>query len=197
MRARVVTVFAATLVLGALGLASDVRAAEVSATEALKARDAEIRAALPPKGQPVTPPVRQKIEVILTKLVDLEGMAKATLGKHWDTQTPVKQKEFLDTFLSSFRSALSGDLDAYRRSATTFEAEQSANGSVRVPTMLVIKDEPTEVVYTMKKDDSGWRILDITIDGVSTIENYRSSFGRIIQKEGFDALIQRLRKPAK
>ncbi|MCK6546906.1 ABC transporter substrate-binding protein [Myxococcota bacterium] len=187
----------ATLAFGAFVLPGELLAAEASATEALKARDAEVRAALPPKGQPVTPAVRQKIEVILTKLVDLESMAKATLGKHWEAQTPAKQKEFLDTFLTSFRSALSGDLEAYRKSATTFEAEQPENGTIRVPTTLVIKDEPAEVVYTMKKDDAGWRILDITIDGVSTVENYRSSFGRIIQKEGFDALINRLKKPAK
>lgn len=188
------TVAAAALV-APLGRA-DAAAGPETATEALKARDAEIRAALPPKGQPVTPALKKKLEGMLTKMVDLEAMAKSTLGKHWAAQKPEKQKEFLDTFLTAFRAAISGEIEGYRSSATTFEPEEKVGDVIKVPTVLTIKDEPTPIVYTMKKDETGWRILDITIDEVSTVENYRSSFGRIIQKEGFDGLIARLKKPA-
>jgi phospholipid transport system substrate-binding protein len=46
----------------------------------------------------------------------------------------------------------------------------------------------------MKRASQGWRIVDIVVDGVSTVQNYRSSFSRIIQKEGIDGLIKRLER---
>ena len=46
----------------------------------------------------------------------------------------------------------------------------------------------------MRQGKEGWRIVDITVDGVSTVENYRSSFNRVIAKDGVEGLIQRLEK---
>ena len=46
----------------------------------------------------------------------------------------------------------------------------------------------------MRRSAGDWRIVDIVVDDVSTVDNYRSSFGRIIKKEGMDGLINRLNK---
>jgi phospholipid transport system substrate-binding protein len=46
----------------------------------------------------------------------------------------------------------------------------------------------------MKREKDGWHIIDIVVDGVSTVENYRSSFARIISKEGVEGLIKRLER---
>ena len=199
---RLLAIFAriviATTLVSSLCLASTARAdAPTSATDALRARDSEIRAMLPPPGEAADPSLRKKLEAILTRIVDLESIAKSALGKHWDAQTPAKRKVFVETFTASFRSALGGEIEGYRNSATTFGPEDAADDIVRVPTTLTVKGEPTEVVYTMMRGDRGWRIVDITIDEVSTVENYRASFGRIIRKEGFDALIARLEKRPK
>ena len=43
-----------------------------TATQALKARDAEVRATVPAKGAELTPATRTKLENILTRAVDLE-----------------------------------------------------------------------------------------------------------------------------
>jgi phospholipid transport system substrate-binding protein len=65
---------------------------------------------------------------------------------------------------------------------------------VIVPTVLVVKGEPTHVDYAMRQAKDSWRIVDITIDDVSTVENYRSSFSKVIAQEGFDSLIAKLSK---
>jgi phospholipid transport system substrate-binding protein len=177
--------------------ASSAHAADESATQALKARDAEIRAALPPQGKEVTPETKKKLQAILTKIVDLDAMAKTTLGKHWDTQPADKRKKFVDAFTNAFRNAVGGEIDFYRSSATEFAPERKkADGVVDVPTTLMVKDEPTDIVYTMKKDGAEWRIIDISIDDVSTVETYRASFAKTITKEGIDVLIKKVEKPA-
>jgi phospholipid transport system substrate-binding protein len=61
---------------------------------------------------------------------------------------------------------------------------------------VVVKGEPTEISYTMRHQKDGWRIVDITVDGVSTVANYRSSFARVISKDGVEGLIRKLEKSA-
>jgi phospholipid transport system substrate-binding protein len=162
-----------------------------TATEALKARDAEIRAALPPKGTEPTPATRQKLESIVTKAVDLDSMAKSALGKTWAETPPAKQKKFLEAFKSRFRKATGEQLDQYRSTEVKYFPEKNEDEDTIVPTEVLVKGEPTHIDYRMRQT-SGWRIVDIVVDDVSTVENYRSSFNRIIKKEGMDGLIARL-----
>ncbi len=70
----------------------------------------------------------------------------------------------------------------------------AGDGVVNVPTRVVVKGEPTEITYAMRREKDGWRIVDIVIDGVSTVANYRSSFNRVIAKDGVEGLITRLER---
>ena len=47
--------------------------------------------------------------------------------------------------------------------------------------------------YQMKKVGNVWRVFDIATDGVSLVRNYRTQFNRIITRDGWDALIARMR----
>lgn len=179
-----------TFVLLPLVFAASAQAA--TATEALKARDAEIRAALPKEGTEPTPATRKRLENILTRAIDLEAMAKSALGSTWAQTSPAKRKTFLDAFTNRFRKATGEQLDQYRSTRVKYMPEQSADGDTLVPTEVTIKDEPTRIDYRMHEEGGEWRIVDIVVDEVSTVENYRASFNRIVKKEGMDGLIARL-----
>ncbi len=166
----------------------------VTPTEALKARDAEIRAALPPKGQEATATERAKLEKIITRTIDMRAMAEAALGERWKKMTEKQRSRLLGAFEKRFRSAGSDQVDSLRNTKIDYQAEEEAGSVVKVPTSVTVQDEPTQIVYSMRRDKDGWRIVDIAVDGVSTVENYRSSFGRVIAKEGVDGLIQRLER---
>jgi phospholipid transport system substrate-binding protein len=183
-----------TLVVAALAFAAPA-AAEGQATAALKQRDAEIRAALPPPGGEVTPEVRKELEAIVTRAVDLRAMAEAALGARWKGMKEAQRRRLVGAFENRFRQLSGGELDQYRSVEVKYGDEApAAGGAVKVPTSVVVKGEPTEIAYTLRQAQQGWRIVDIAVDGVSTVENYRASFARIIQKEGVEGLIQRLEK---
>jgi phospholipid transport system substrate-binding protein len=166
------------------------------ATEALRARDAEIRAALPPTGAAATPEARRKIEAIVSRTVDLRAMAEAALGARWKAMSAKERKRLLAAFEKRFRRISSSELGTYRSTAIEYKPEVAVDDLVKVPTKVVVKGEPTEIIYSMRRQTAGWRIVDITVDGVSTVENYRASFARVISKEGVDGLIRRLERGA-
>lgn len=168
--------------------------ASMGPTDTLKARDAEIRAVLPPSGQAPTQEVQKKLEETVLAAVDIEGMAKDALGKNWAKQPNSKRKSFIQAFRARFQKATSQQLDLYRATQTKYLGEEKVGDDrVKVTTELTVKGEPTRVGYVMRQEKKGWRIVDIIVDGVSTIDNYRSTFNKVIAKEGFDGLVTRLK----
>jgi phospholipid transport system substrate-binding protein len=172
-------------------------AASGGATEALRERAEEIRRSLPPAGTALTPPVRQRIENLVTRIVDLRGMLQAALGARWGELTEKQRKRLVAAFESRFKTTSGSELDPYRTTQIEYRPEvEDGQGVVKVPTRVVIKGEPTDITYAMRKEKEGWRIVDIVIDDVSTVANYRSSFNRVIAKDGVEALINRLERGA-
>jgi phospholipid transport system substrate-binding protein len=168
-----------------------------SATDALEARDRQIRAVVPKQGSELSPAARQRVEDTVVELVDFDGVARAALGKRWDEQTPAKRKRFMQAFTRRFKKAATSQVDFFRSTQTTFGAERPEGDDVKVPSTVTIKGEPTQVDYRMRKIGGAWRIEDIVVDDVSTVEDYRSAFAKIINERGFDGLISRLEKEEK
>jgi phospholipid transport system substrate-binding protein len=168
-----------------------------TATEALRERAEEIRAALPPPGTELTPQARQRIQNLVTRTIDLRGMLQAALGPRWRQMTEKQRKRLLAAFEARFRQTSGGELDPYRTTQIDYRPEVKADdGTTHVPTRVAIKGEPTDITYAMRREKEGWRIVDIVIDGVSTVANYRSSFARVIKKDGVEGLIGRLERGA-
>jgi phospholipid transport system substrate-binding protein len=51
---------------------------------------------------------------------------------------------------------------------------------------------PIPIDYAMYMRGSDWKVYDVSIDGVSLIANYRSSFASEIRANGIDGLIRTL-----
>jgi phospholipid transport system substrate-binding protein len=171
--------------------------AEPRATEALKAREAEIRKLVPPGTQPVSPALRKQLGEVMTQMVDLEEMAKASLGDHAASLPAAKRKQYSEVFAQRFRKVSSEQVDPFRSNAITYLPEQAADGGlIKVPTQVPLEGEQSDIVYVMRREKGGWRIEDVVIDGVSTVDNFRRAFTQIIAKEGIDSLISRLKKEA-
>ena len=48
------------------------------------------------------------------------------------------------------------------------------------------------VDYRMEKTDTGWKVYDVKIEGISLVENYRNTFNSEVQRSGIDGLIKSL-----
>jgi phospholipid transport system substrate-binding protein len=168
--------------------------AQGSATEALKVRDAQIRKALPPAEREPTAAEKARLGEVIVHIVDLEAMARASLGKRYEALTDAQKKKYQKAFAARFKHASESQIDFYRTTTITYGPEEKVGQDVTVSTTLTSKGEPTPVVYTLRSEASGWRMIDLTIDGVSTVDNYRSSFAKVMEREGITGLIQRLER---
>jgi phospholipid transport system substrate-binding protein len=52
---------------------------------------------------------------------------------------------------------------------------------------------PVNVDYSMVKNSDAWKVYDVSVDGVSLVTTYRSTFADEVRKGGIDGLIKSLK----
>ncbi len=58
-----------------------------------------------------------------------------------------------------------------------------------VDTVIISDELEIPVQYKMIYQDGAWQVFDIVIEGVSLVRNYRSSYGEIIRRNGYEGLL--------
>ena len=134
------------------------------------------------------------IKDIISENFDLERMAKETLDSYWEGLSGSQHSEFETIFSDLFQDSYTRlVLDFLRREKILYLKEDTRGEGSLVETLILRTNEEIPVGYLLAPEKEGWLVCDVTIDGVSIIENYRKSFARVIQRESYDALLERMR----
>jgi phospholipid transport system substrate-binding protein len=56
------------------------------------------------------------------------------------------------------------------------------------------RQPPITIDYSMSPAGEDWQVFDIFTDDVSLVRNYKRQFRRVIKEEGWDGLINRMKK---
>ena len=126
---------------------------------------------------------------------DFSAMTDLALGKYKDKvngeQKPTIVNEFRSLLVRTYSSALLEYTDQELIYLPMEGAE--SDGIVTVRTEIEQAGGfPIPINYTLRLGDDGWKVFDISVDDVSLVTNYRSSFARAIKKDGVDGLIKTL-----
>ena len=139
--------------------------------------------------------LHQLVEAKILPNFDFNRMTQLVLGRHW-SQATAKQKQALVT---EFRNLLvrtySSSLTAFTGQVIDFKPLALKPTDTDVTVRSEIKQpggQPIPVNYSMYKTAFGWKVYDVTIDGVSLVTNYRASFANTIRQNGIDGLIRTL-----
>jgi len=139
--------------------------------------------------------VHQLVEAKILPNFDFNRMTQLVIGKHWP-RASAKQKQALVT---QFRNLLvrtyASSLTAFTNQSVEFKPLAIKPGDTDVTVRSEIRQpggQPIPIDYNMYQTAFGWKIYDVTIDGVSLVTNYRASFSSSIRQNGIDGLIKTL-----
>jgi len=129
--------------------------------------------------------------------VDFREAAQLATGKAWQTATPEQQTQIVDQFRAMLVRIYSNAIDVYRGQTMKVLPVRQPPGATEV----VVRNQylkqgapPVSIEYAMKKTPEGWKIYDITVEGVSLVLTYRAEFENITRVSGVDGLIKRLQE---
>jgi phospholipid transport system substrate-binding protein len=127
--------------------------------------------------------------------VDFRQAAQLATGKAWQSATPEQQEKIVNEFRSMLVRIYSNAIDVYRGQTMKVMPVRLAPGAAEVTVRNQYMRQgqtPVPVEYAMRKGPDGWKIYDISVEGVSLVLTYRSEFENITRTSGIDGLIKRL-----
>jgi phospholipid transport system substrate-binding protein len=144
------------------------------------------------------PPKVEERRRLIRKAVDerfnWEEMARRSLARHWAPRTDEEKKEFIRLFGELLERAYMSKVEGYSGEKVLYEGERVDEDYATVKVKIETKknvDIPVE--YRLKKEGNDWLVYDISIEGVSLVNNYRTQFNSIITQSSYEGLVKKLR----
>jgi phospholipid transport system substrate-binding protein len=193
VRRRMIHFFATTASLFALTFGQMNVASAGAATDLVKAKQTVMFDLLKRGG----PDSGKKISALFDEMLDYAGLAESSLGTEWAARSDVEKSQFSDLLKQLVRKAYERNLKKTLNFNIEYVGEESGSGGTIVKTKAVsqtnAREEPIEIVYRLSDKGGAWRVQDIVTEGVSLVSSYRSQFTKIVKKDGFPALIQKMK----
>jgi phospholipid transport system substrate-binding protein len=139
---------------------------------------------------------RQKsIESRFLQHVDTQYAAQQVLGAAWRTATPEQRERFVNAFkqvmLGTYGSALL-DFTAENLTIKPFRGDAAASSATIDTEIKRANGASVAVAFILRKNASGWKVWDVSIEGIRYVGVFRSDIGSEVSQKGLEAVIKRL-----
>ncbi len=160
----------------------------------LKARHDKIREAIGAGETILSADDRERLKTVLNEAINFIELSRRSLGSYWTPLTAPQRVEFVGVLSDIIKMNSIKNLSIYRTTTVTYEPSQ-VTGNIAAIVTHVFTDDGSDVVvrYQLLNEGNQWKIFDIIIDDVSTIENYQSLFNRTISKSSYAGLLKKLK----
>lgn len=136
------------------------------------------------------------VREILEPHVDTERVALWVLGKHWKSASPDEKERFKTEFRTLLVRSYTTAFKEFKNWTIHYlpMADSLEEKTVMVRTeVLQPSAKPITVNYRLIHLGDEWKVFDVLIEGISLIQNYRTTFSQEIEQSGsLDSVIRTL-----
>jgi phospholipid transport system substrate-binding protein len=129
-------------------------------------------------------------------LFHFSRVSKLVLGRNRARLSGAQQSEFEAEFKRHLTVTYGRRIETFSNEDVSIgDARLEHNGEVTVKTRIVGgKADDTAIDYRMRNTDGRWLIIDVIIENVSLVQNFRQQIQEIVSSKGADHLISTLRE---
>ncbi len=181
--------------VGAVGVVGQAEAAELSPVEYIKRHTAEVTDLL---AQEESEERARKFSEKADEIIDFRMLASRALGEHWEARSEEERDVFLDRLQTLLEANYKNKLEGNEFGEDyTIEYRDERQRDDRAIVETVVKwgeadKEQKPVEYKMADKENGWVVYDVVIDDISLEATYRESYTKIIEEDGWEALIDKM-----
>ena len=139
---------------------------------------------------------RTRIEEIAYANFDFERMAKLALARSYKKLDKTQRLEFQQEFRRHLALTYGRSIETYSDEDIEIVSSRThKNGDETVAGKVVGgKNDGATLDWRMRRRDETWKVIDVVIEGVSMIANFRAQVQDIVKRKGPAALIEQLRE---
>lgn len=140
---------------------------------------------------------RTRIEQVAYDAIDFETLSKLVLARNWMKFSPAQQEQFVEEFKQHLSVTYGRNIDSYSNESVAILGErQEGRGDVTVLTKILRGGGNQDVVvdYRLRQRAGQWKIIDVIVENISLVSNFRSQFQEIVANGGPDRLLALLKE---
>jgi phospholipid transport system substrate-binding protein len=139
----------------------------------------------------------RKFREIANNAFDVPKIARFILGRYWTTASEAERQQFVSVFDEYMLHVYWSYFSQYHAEGFTVLSKRDEGSSVRIATQIIrpAGQAPVKVDWTVTANGDVYKIVDVSIEGVSQALAYRDEFASIINRNGghISALTDELR----
>ena len=147
---------------------------------------------------------KQAVEALVDEkmmpAVDFLRMTRMAVGPKWREATPAQREQLQHLFRETLIQVYSGALSmAKDQKVRILPRGQNDGTEAIVRTGMSSVSDPgkpeVQIVYRLRNiKEKGWKVIDVNVEGVWLVSNYRNQYGNIAAQEGIPGLIRRMQE---
>lgn len=145
--------------------------------------------------------VFRAVEQYMVPRVDVDGMSRSVLGRQaWTKATASERAEFKQVFTQLVIRTYATPLAEYTNETVQFlPVRGSLDGQFTRVNSLIIRPNGRNIPlsYSLVSNGGQWKIYDLSVEGVSLLQSFRSQFAEVLQNSTMKILINEMRQRAK
>lgn len=140
--------------------------------------------------------IYRAVETYLLPQVDVVGMSRSVLGRQvWSKATASEKAQFTSAFTRLVIRTYSSPLAQYTDEKVQFLPLRGSvnNRFIRVNSVIVRSaGQNIPLSYSLVAKDGQWKIYDLSVEGVSLLQSFRSQFAQALKNSNINDIIQQL-----
>jgi phospholipid transport system substrate-binding protein len=136
------------------------------------------------------------LRTIADRIFDWAEMAKSSLGVQWRSLHAADRTRFVEVFKDLLAAQYIDDIDRFQgtEKVTVDSADHEGEDANVHTTLITAGHDHVPIDYRMRNQQSRWTVVDISIEGVSMVNHFRSTFSSALVNMSADQLIEKLRQ---
>jgi phospholipid transport system substrate-binding protein len=144
----------------------------------------------------------KQFETLFDQNFDLPRIARFVLGLSWRSASAEEKQEFNQAFRTYLIDFYWGRFRQYSGQSFKVIGEQAQSPTLTIVNTQIVQPSgqpPAKVDWTLLKEGDGYKIIDVSIEGISQVLTYRQEFAAVIQRNDghVSALIDAINKKIK
>lgn len=141
--------------------------------------------------------VNQAIQTYLLPHIDVQGMSRSVLGRQaWAKATPAEKQLFAQEFSQLVIRTYAAPLAEYSGETISFmPIRGNLDGRfVRVNSVIQRPNgQRIPLSYNLVSTGGEWKVYDLSVEGVSLLQSFRTQFASILQQGNMHDLLEKMR----
>lgn len=141
----------------------------------------------------------EKIYALVHELIiphfDFKSMSKWVLGRNWRSASEAQQEQFTEEFQTLLIRTYARALLEYSDQKIEYAPVRENPDSNLVTVRTEVQQPGGQAIpinYTMHIKDGEWKVVDVSVNGVSLVSTYRGSFASEVRRGGMETLLSKL-----